>query len=186
MSKHLRLAPFGVLALAAIAALAFVACATPIKVNAYAERGADVSRYRSYDFAPPEQAPTGDPRLDSNPFFQDHLREAVEKALTAKGYERVASGTPGLRVHFHASVTQEVNVDEVDRRNGYCGEGDCRPFIWDAGTLLVDFVDADTNKLVWRGWAESSFDGIVDNQTWLEQRIDKAVGRIVAKMPRHS
>jgi hypothetical protein len=47
-------------------------------------------------------------------------------------------------------------------------------------------VDTGSNKLVWRGWAESSLDGIIDNQTWLEQKIDQAVTRIMAKMPRHS
>jgi hypothetical protein len=38
--------------------------------------------------------------------------------------------------------------------------------------------------VVWRGWAESTFDGIVDNQQWLERRVDEAVARMFEKFPR--
>ncbi len=165
-------------------ALAPVACAVPVRVSAYAERGADLSRYRTYDFATSDPAPTGDPRLDSNPFFNQHVQEAVDRELAARGYARATSGAPDFLVHFHASVVQDIDVVEQDTQLGYCGENNCRPFVYDAGTLLMDFVDTGTKALVWRGWAESAFDGIVDNQTWLEERIDTSVARIMAKVPR--
>jgi hypothetical protein len=167
-----------------LVALAVGACAIPIRVNSYAERGSDLSRYRTYNFAPVEAVRTGDPRLDSNEFFNERMRAATDKQLTARGYERTASGTPDFLVHFHVNVTQDINVNEIDRERGYCAEGDCRPFVYDAGTLLMDLVDAGTNKLVWRGWAVSSFDGLVDNQAWMEGRIDTSVARIMARMPR--
>ena len=62
---------------------------------------------------------------------------------------------------------------------GYCD--DCRPSVFDAGTLTLDMVDRRTNRVVWRGWAESTFDGIVDNQQWLERRVDEAVARMLEK-----
>ena len=91
-----------------------------------------------------------------------------------------------MLIHVHASMAQEINVDEIDRRYGYCPPAQCRPFVYDAGTLLLDFVDAHTNRLVWRGWAESSMDGVVDNQAWMEHRVDDAVTRILARFPRRS
>ena len=51
---------------------------------------------------------------------------------------------------------------------------------------MVDLMDRRTNRLAWRGWAESSFDGVVDNQEWMEATIDKAVARILARLPRLS
>jgi Domain of unknown function (DUF4136) len=164
-------------------ALALAACAVPIRVNSYLERGADLSRYRTYDFAPVDAVATGDPRLDSNPFFNARVREAVDRGLTARGYTRAAAGTPDFVVHFHASVAQDIDVADIDRRAGYCADDACKPFVYDAGTLLMDLVDAGTKALVWRGWAESSLDGVVDNQTWMEQKIDAAVGRIMARVP---
>jgi hypothetical protein len=180
MAWHPRWAPLATLA---VLALASAACAVPIRVNAYAERGADLSRYRTYDFAPIEPVATGDPRLDSNPFFNERVRGAVDKGLGAKGYQRVTLGAPDFLVHFHASVAQDINVVELDQQRGYCAQDNCKPFVYDAGTLLVDLVDARTKALVWRGWAESTFDGVVDNQAWMEERIDASVARVLAKMP---
>jgi hypothetical protein len=37
---------------------------------------------------------------------------------------------------------------------------------------------------VWRGWAEDSFDGVVENQDWMEAEIDEAVARILETLPR--
>lgn len=183
MSSHTRWATLGTLAFVALAA---AACAVPIRVNAYAERAADLTRYRTYDFAPVEPTSTGDPRLDSNPFFNERVRAAVDAGMTAKGYERVLSGPPDVLVHFHASVVQNIDVVDVDRQHGYCDQENCKPFVYDAGTLLMDLVDAKTKTLVWRGWAESTFDGLVDNQAWLEQRIDTSIARILDKMPRRT
>ena len=177
--------PYRRLATVAVALLVTVGCAVPIRVNSYVERGADLSRYRTFDFAAVEEVPTGDPRLDSNPFFNERIRAAAANGLTGRGYERVSSAAD-LVVHFHASVVQDINIDELDRQRGYCPEDGCRPFAYDAGTLVMDIVDSRTGKIVWRGWAESSFEGLVDNQSWLEERIDTAVGRIIAKMPRRA
>ena len=55
-----------------------------------------------------------------------------------------------------------------------------------AGAIRLDFVDPKTNTLVWHAWAEGSIDGTVDNQQWLEERIDDAVARIVHTLPRRS
>jgi hypothetical protein len=35
--------------------------------------------------------------------------------------------------------------------------------------------------VVWRGWAEGSVDGVIDNQQWLEQRRED--GRISCSLP---
>ncbi len=182
--------------LLAAATLTTLACAAPIRVESYAERGANLARYRTYAFAPVETVATGDPRLDSNPFFQERVQQAVDKGLAAKGYRRASSGAPDMVVHFHASVAQDIDVVDLDRTAGYCSGAttatgaparaadDCTPFVYDAGTLLMDLVDGQTKKLAWRGWAKTNLDGVVDNQTWLEQRVDTAVERIVAQMPR--
>ena len=161
------------------------ACAATMHVSSYIERAADFSHYRTYAFGPTEAASTGDPRLDSNPFFYGRVQAAVDKQLAATGYEKTTPDRSDLLIHFHASMTQEINTSEIDQPYG-CASSDCRPFVYDAGTLLLDFVDARTNTLVWRGWAEGSMEGVVDNQAWMEQRVDDAVSRILARLPHKS
>jgi hypothetical protein len=168
-----------------MSALALTACAS-INVNSYSERGVDFAHYRSYDWSPPEQRSTGDPRLDNNPFFHERIRLAVERQLTRRGFFKASSGRPDLEIHYHANVTQEIDVNGADRQAGYCGEGDCQPYVYEAGTLLFDLVDTSTKRVVWRGWAEGSIDGAVNNQEWFEQKIDEVVARIFEQCPRRS
>ena len=167
----------------AIAAFALTGCAS-MRVSSYLERESNFPRYRTYNWAPPEALETGDPRLDNNPFFHERIQADVEKQLAARGFEKTTSGEPDLRIHYRASVRQRVDVDGVDPEYRYCkNEDGCQPYVYDAGTLLIDLVDARTDKLVWRGWAEDSVDGVIDNQQSLEQKIDKAVTRILQRLP---
>ena len=171
------------LAALALFTLALTGC-VPVKVNSYLERGADLTRYRTYDWGAPDSWTTGDPRLDNNPFFQERVRADVDKQLAGRGFEKTMSGRPDLRLHYHASFTQRIDTNGLDEARGYCDNHDCQPYVYEAGTLLLDFVDTRTNRVVWRGWAEGSVDGVIDNQQWLEQRVDDAVKRILARLPR--
>lgn len=164
-----------------LCAFVLTACAATMHVNSYTNRGSDFKRYRTYGFAPADRMSTGDPRLDGNPFFNERMRADIEKQMAAKGFEKIAS-SPDLLVHYHASFTQQVDANVLDREYGYCKAGDCRPSVYDAGTLMVDLVDRRTNALVWRGWSEGSVDGVIDNQAWLEQKVDDAITRILAQL----
>jgi hypothetical protein len=157
-------------------------CAT-LNVNSYMERGVDFRQYRTYNWAPADTWSTGDPRLDNNRFFDERVRAQVEKELTRRGFEKTAAQQPDILVHYHASVSQEIDVRELDSSQSYCADHDCRPFIYRKGTLFVDLVEPRTDKLMWRGWAEGSIDGVIDNQTWMESRIDEAVTRILTRLP---
>ena len=174
----------GALALIGVAALWLAGCAT-MSVNSYSERGVDVRRYRTYNWAPPDSWSTGDPRLDNNRFFDERVRAQVEGQLARRGFEKTASQQPDLLVHYHASVSQQVDIRQLDSAAAYCANNDCRPFIYDKGTLFLDFVEPGTGTLIWRGWAEGSIDGVIDNQAWMESRIDDAVAKILQRLPSH-
>jgi hypothetical protein len=168
----------------AVAALAIAGCAT-MNVSSHVERNVTFSDYLTYDWGPPDNLPVGDPRLDNNAFFNDHLQGAIEKKLAAKGYEHAVNGQPDLLIHYHAAVNQKLDVYEVDNRYGYC-YGNCQPQIadYEQGTLVVDVVDARTNKVVWRGWAQDTMNGIIDNQPRLEKQVDEGVAKMMVLLPR--
>lgn len=172
--------PFARVTVAVAAALALAGCATT-GVRSYLERGSDVGLYRTYAWGPPAVQTTGDPRLDNNRFFQERLEAAMELQLAARGFEKSAAA-PDLLIRYYASVEQQVNANGADRPFVSCE--DCRPFVFDAGTIVVDLIDARTERLVWRGWQEGSIDGVIDNQQGMEKRIDQAVARIIEQLPR--
>jgi hypothetical protein len=171
----------------AVSALAAAGCATMMTAGSHVERGLDFAQYRTYDWGEADALPTGDPRLDQDPFFQDHMLGAVERQLAAKGLARVASGaTPDLRVHYHASITRRLDVRAADSGYGSCTGDDCLGEVteFEAGTLVLDLVDVRTNRVIWRGWAQDSVEGVLDNPDRMEAQINQAVARIMEQLPR--
>jgi hypothetical protein len=163
--------------------LALAGCAT-MNVSSHVERGIDFAQFKTYDWTVADALPVGDPRLDNNPFFRDYLQGAIEKQLARKGYRRVTGEAADLLLHYHATVNQRMEINAVDRQAGYCYE-DCQPQIieYEQGTLVLDVVDARTLKVIWRGWAQDSIQGIIDDQARLERQVDKAVTRIFERFP---
>jgi hypothetical protein len=174
----------GRLIAAAICALAVTGCAT-MNVSSYRQSGIDFAQYRTYDWGPADMLPTGDPRLDKNHFFLHHLRGAVEKLMAARGYVRSTRRMPDLLIHYHATINQRIDVYGVDREHGYCYDDDCKARVvaYEAGTLVLDIVDARTNKVIWRGWAQDSVEDVLNNEDRMARKIDQAVTRMLVMLP---
>jgi hypothetical protein len=150
-----------------ITALLVSSCA-PVRVDSYVGRDLDLRRCHTYAWAPRDTCSMGDPRLDNNTFFTERVQRAVEDHLRRRGFEKAEEGQPDFVVHYHARVEQRFDLTELRPGEPRCQTGDCGPFVYDAGTLLVDFVDPRSNQLMWRGCAERAFQGVIDNQAWME------------------
>jgi hypothetical protein len=164
--------------------LAFSGCAT-MRVSSHTERGLSWSQYRTFDWGPADALPAGDPRLEADPYFTDRVQGAIEKQMAASGFARsVASAQPDLLVHYHATIAERINVDDLDREHGYCVTEDCRPSVtrYEAGTLVVDIVDARTSRLIWRGWAQDSLDGVLGNRDRIRHTVDDSVERMFSTL----
>jgi hypothetical protein len=92
---------------------------------------------------------------------------------------------PDLRIHYHASVERALEIHDVTPVLGACPGYDCQPRVRDfeAGTIVLDIIDAFTNQLLWRGWAKDSLDGIIGNQDLMERQIDAAVAAMFKDLP---
>lgn len=165
--------------------LATSGCAT-MRVSSHTEHGLSWSQYRTFDWGPADPLPAGDPRLELDPYFQDRVQGAIEKQMAARGFARsAASARPDLLVHYHATIAERIDVDEIDRDHGYCATADCRPRVtrYEAGTLVVDIVDSRTSRLIWRGWAQDSLDGVLGNRDRTRHTVDESVKRMFATLP---
>jgi hypothetical protein len=54
---------------------------------------------------------------------------------------------------------------------------------YEAGTIIIDVMDARTNRLIWRGWAQSHLSDLLDNKDKMAKRIDEAVTRMLRQLP---
>ncbi|NIN34075.1 MAG: hypothetical protein GTO60_02765, partial [Gammaproteobacteria bacterium] len=62
-------------------------CAAIIAVDTDYNAGTDFSRYNSFALELIEHPPSGDPRLDDNPFFDSRVRTALQEEFTNRGLE---------------------------------------------------------------------------------------------------
>jgi hypothetical protein len=170
----------GVVAAAALA----VGCAT-LQVSSHVEPSVDFTRFATFDWGPADALPTGDPRLDNNPFFRDYLMGAVERELLARGYRRTTNGPAQLLVHYHANVTRRFEVHGMEPSNYPNCYPNCEPSVaeYEEGTIVIDVVDAVTDKVVWRGWAQDNYRGVIDDQDRMQRQISRGIQRMFERFP---
>jgi hypothetical protein len=158
-------------------------CAIAMNVSAHVEPGVDFRAFRTYEWAPADALPTGDPRLDKNPYFNDIVQGAVERQFSSRGLGLSAGGASDLLVHVHASVTDRLNPDLLDEQRGY-GQGSATSGVtYEAGTIVVDVVHAPSGRLIWRGWAQTNLTQLLSNRDRMGETIDEAVLRMFTHWP---
>ena len=171
-------------ALATVALMGTACGGIPITAGADLEPGYDLTQYTSYTWDEPDGQPTGDPRLDNNPFFVHRMHSAIHWELATRGIEYNAEG-PALTVHHHAIVRDRVEVYEADRTAGYTTEyGDGTQVIqYEEGTFLVDVADARTKAILWRGWARLDLGRALDDPIVMRDEIDVAIRKMFEMFP---
>ena len=160
-------------------------CAT-MSVSSHTERGFAWSQHRTFEWGPADALPSSDPRFAKDPYFQDRVAGAIEKQMAAQGFERAApQAKADLLIHYHANIAERIDVNEIDRGYGYCMAPDCRPRVarYEAGTLVVDIIDARTNRLIWRGWARDSVEDVIGNRDQVRHTVDEGIARMFSTFP---
>jgi len=159
-------------------------CAVPMQAGADFDRDLNMGPYRSFAWAEPDEMPSGDARLDHNPFFTRRLHEAISTELSARGI-RLNESDPALVIHHHTSVRDRVQVYEADRSSGYTDEdyGNTQIVEYEEGTFLVDIADANNNQILWRGWATVDIERALDDSSLMAGLIAEAVARMFERFP---
>ena len=113
------------------------------------------SQYKRFDFAGASRIKKG-PSGSDNPFLMKRIHEAVENTLVEKGYQRSSKGNVDFLVAYHWSTVARVEVDYTGDGwfgHRYPGDSAFETTVqeYDEGTLTIDFLDAESQKLFWRG-----------------------------------
>lgn len=169
------------------ATLVFVAggCAARTSVGSHVQRDLDLSAYRTFSWGDADELPAPDPRIEGNPSFHDQLQGAVEKGLALRGFAQAPSGAGDLSIHYHAAITQRIDVNRFDREHGYCYGEDCNVTVvhFEVGTIVLDVMDARANRLLWRGWARVDAGEMLGNRERMAARVREAVERTLERLP---
>lgn len=143
------------------------------------EKSVDFSKFKTYQWKEGTTLP--------NPMMQERLKAAIEKELQAKGVTPVADKSD-LVVTTHGRLETQKSVDLTTYGyGGYYGWGGAGISTSSAtvreipvGTLIVDLVDAGSNKLVWRG---TGTDVVSDKPAKNEAKINKLIPKMFKNYP---
>ena len=147
-----------------------------VTVKSDYDREANFALYKTFDFLPHRS------RLGFASLNQKRIEAAVEQELIAKGYERQSASEPDFLIAYHTNVRDKVDVDTYGYHYGLYGRR-YRTYTtmreYQQSTLVMDFIDAQTKDLIWRGWAKDE----VSDPEGAEEKIDDTVVKILSNYP---
>jgi hypothetical protein len=175
---------------AVVAALVLAACATGPRVRTDYDPTADFGRYQTWGF----YKPIAMEESGYSTWISDRIKDNVRREMEARGY-RFTESDPDLLVNFQGIVREKTDVWTTPRTDfqyfySYRRRAYFAVPVWydetqvsqyTEGTLTVDLVDADRNRMVWTGAAI----GRVINRTPAQKaaEVDAAIAGIFAKYP---
>jgi Domain of unknown function (DUF4136) len=167
------------------ALLSTIAGCSTINVSSDYDPKANFSAYRTYSWLARAQEPNTDPRLQSS-LLHSRIRDAVEAQMASKGFRQEPTAKTDLQVAYHVALKGKLDVTTVPSYPygpsmwGATTTTSVRQY--DEGSLILDFIDASTHQLVWRGSAQAE---VKPDTTPQEQqkRINEAVQKILERYP---
>lgn len=180
---------------AVIAHTAWILCAlllgcAPARTRVYAdynpETVSELQSYRTYDLLPP---PEDDFRADD--ITEERILHSVESTLTKKSFQKT-SVTPDFLVGYFVTTQAKITGSSGSSYGiGFGGGGTAIGFgfggsggrVYEEGTLVIDIVDRQSQKLVWRGTITAPSKPGTDDPEKRAEGIRRAVERILERFP---
>ncbi|MCU1306592.1 MAG: putative lipoprotein [Acidobacteriaceae bacterium] len=144
------------------------------------DRSANFGQYKTYSW---QDVNTKDP------LWVDRIKNDVDAALTAKGWRQVPSGGNISLVATEITTTQPTLNTYYDNfgggfgrrfRGGGFGTSTTTVDNYKVGTLVLDMVDSQTQKMVWRGSASDALSNKSDKNI---KNLDKGVQKMLKNFP---
>jgi len=158
--------------------LAFAAVALAQDVKTDYDHHANFAQFHTYYW---EKVQTTDP------LWQSRIEEAVDRDLQSKGWQRVNSGGDVAITAVGSARNQKEYQTFYNGMGGWRwgGFGDTTTTVenYPVGSLVLDFYDAHSKQLLWRGISQDSLSSNPDKN---EKKLDKAVDKMLDHFPPQS
>ena len=161
--------------------LAFSGCST-LPVNTNYDSSANFTGLKTYDWMPDPQEVIDDPRVDWE-LLSSRIRTAADRELSAKDFIRQTSGSPDFLIGYGATLDKKMTWNSVHRDFGHRYFGPAwAPEEYEEGTLVLDIVEPDSQKLIWSGSATDRVHFSLSPEKE-EAEINEAVREILKDFP---
>src|ERR1700691_6705846 len=154
---------------------AFLTLALAQDVHTDYDHHANFERYHTYSW---EKVHTSDP------LWESRIKDAVDRDLQAKGWQKVDSGSDVALMAVGSSKNQQEYTTFYNGLGGWrwggFGETTTTVENYKVGTLVLDMYDAKRKQLIWRGAAS---DSLSDKPAKNEKNLEKAVDKMLKDFP---
>jgi hypothetical protein len=156
--------------------LVVLAGCNTVDVSSQIAPSANLKQYKTFAWLP--SADTATNSLARDPILASNFRAKVNQELQEQGYVLNAEN-PDLLVNAYANYSKEIDLQSVSPSYGYFGSGFYGPMYdyyypnygsigylsggpmvreveYTEGTVVLDFIDAKRNEVVWRGTASDA------------------------------
>jgi hypothetical protein len=143
------------------------------------DREANFRNYTSYRIAPVKNEDKVDPVLNSS-INQKRINQALEIEMKARGYVQ-AGDDADLVITYQTDSRDRQEVRSTAPYGGYYWwRNNTQVRSYNENRLIINMVDAETNQLVWQGWATGEWG---NNKKDMELAFREAVYRIMKEYP---
>jgi hypothetical protein len=120
---------------------------------------------KTFDFK--QQTRISSDPLANNEIWGNDIRKAIAANLTSNGMVQDGTAEPDVLVAFYVGLKDRYDVRSLGYGVPFYGRGFGRWGGWPGGydtwsvpyteeTLIIDFIDAKSNQLIWRGYNQDS------------------------------
>ena len=115
------------------------------------DRDVTPTQYSTYKWADMDEIETLNNPLYYNELTDKRIRQAANTEISNRGY--IETNDAELIIHYHI-VVEDQSIIRNDPYGEYSPYWKQQSIIqYKEGSIIIDFMDANTNNLVWRGWA---------------------------------
>jgi Domain of unknown function (DUF4136) len=158
--------------------LLFPAILSAQKVTTDFDHSVNFSQYKTFMWL-------REPRM-RDPLMKRRVIDAINKQLTAKGWQLVTEGADvgiianGATTEEHTLETFYTGFGGWGWRGWGSGIATTIPEYYTIGTLIVDLFDTRTKQVIWRGTATGT---LPDKPEKTAQKLNKAIEKMFKKFP---
>jgi hypothetical protein len=187
----------------ALLLLALVWLGACSSVTVQEKANVDYSQYRTYAWADTEVKTDNSQSLALRSQLQDGvLRPAIDAEMATRGFTLATTGKPDLYLTYHLYVEQAERavsnppnpavpvsypylvrygnaIIPVNYTYWYRAPSGYRTETYQEGTLVMDFIDARSNNMIWRGIVSDA----VNNPARAGERFTESARDILDKFP---
>lgn len=170
---------------------AFVVLATLVTVHAQKVTyenfpGADLTKYKTYNWKRAENAQYPDQATDQI------LMRSIDSQLQSKGFVKTESDPADLYVTYQLAITDAAQLSSFSNQIGWQGGANSLPGFKGSttnssnlikkGWLIVELYDVGQKKYVWRASANKTLGNATDPKK-LEKNAGKAMAKVFDSFP---